>query len=248
MLDAGRQRRRRCVGGFDGRAGLPEATRVACGTVSIRIREQPASPGPWRYRGPVPCLFAVKAKRGVHRAVGRSHRPAALRRPEHGRRLLDSAGLSGLAERSIDRWEASGVEFPIYPPPGIVILLAGALFVELAPWRSSSTRRAGREAFRFASQAGCAARNAHIACYPPGPRAHHSWRRRRGDPGNRTSTHGGTAASPVAVNRSHVGRRMGRSHLAQVGPAHVGVLPEGLRRVGQDDLAGLEHVTTVGDG
>ena len=30
---------------------------------------------------------------------------------------------------------ASGVEFPIYPPPGLVILLAGALFVGLAPWR-----------------------------------------------------------------------------------------------------------------
>lgn len=30
---------------------------------------------------------------------------------------------------------ASGVEFPIYPPPGIVILLAGVLFVGLAPWR-----------------------------------------------------------------------------------------------------------------
>jgi hypothetical protein len=29
----------------------------------------------------------------------------------------------------------SGVEFPIYPPPGIVILLAGVLFVGLAPWR-----------------------------------------------------------------------------------------------------------------
>jgi hypothetical protein len=29
---------------------------------------------------------------------------------------------------------ASGVEFPIYPPPGIVILLAGAAFVALAPW------------------------------------------------------------------------------------------------------------------
>jgi hypothetical protein len=31
-------------------------------------------------------------------------------------------------------WVA-GVEFPIYPPPGIVILLAGVLFVGLAPWR-----------------------------------------------------------------------------------------------------------------
>jgi hypothetical protein len=30
---------------------------------------------------------------------------------------------------------ASGVEFPIYPPPGIVILLAGAIFVSLASWR-----------------------------------------------------------------------------------------------------------------
>jgi hypothetical protein len=29
---------------------------------------------------------------------------------------------------------ASGVEFPIYPPPGIVILLAGAVFVGLARW------------------------------------------------------------------------------------------------------------------
>jgi hypothetical protein len=30
---------------------------------------------------------------------------------------------------------ASGVQFRIYPPPGIVILLAGALLVGLAPWR-----------------------------------------------------------------------------------------------------------------
>ena len=30
---------------------------------------------------------------------------------------------------------ASGVVFPIYPPPGIPILLIGALFVVLAPWR-----------------------------------------------------------------------------------------------------------------
>jgi hypothetical protein len=29
---------------------------------------------------------------------------------------------------------ASGVEFPIYPPPGIIILLAGAIFVALATW------------------------------------------------------------------------------------------------------------------
>jgi hypothetical protein len=30
---------------------------------------------------------------------------------------------------------ASGVVFPIYPPPGIIILLAGASIVGLAPWR-----------------------------------------------------------------------------------------------------------------
>jgi hypothetical protein len=29
---------------------------------------------------------------------------------------------------------ASGVEFPVYPPPGIVILLAGVIFVALARW------------------------------------------------------------------------------------------------------------------
>lgn len=29
---------------------------------------------------------------------------------------------------------AAGLEFPIYPPPGIIILLAGAVFVSLAPW------------------------------------------------------------------------------------------------------------------
>jgi hypothetical protein len=40
-----------------------------------------------------------------------------------------AAGALGIAVL----W-ASGVEFPIYPPPGIVILLAGAVFVGLAPW------------------------------------------------------------------------------------------------------------------
>jgi len=29
---------------------------------------------------------------------------------------------------------ASGVKFPVYPPPGIVILLASAIFVRLASW------------------------------------------------------------------------------------------------------------------
>ena len=30
---------------------------------------------------------------------------------------------------------ASGVQFPVAIPPGLVILLVGALFVGLAPWR-----------------------------------------------------------------------------------------------------------------
>ena len=30
---------------------------------------------------------------------------------------------------------AAGIAFPVYPPPGIVILLVGAAFVGLAPWR-----------------------------------------------------------------------------------------------------------------
>ena len=40
-----------------------------------------------------------------------------------------AAGASGIAIL----W-AARVEFPFYPPPGIVILLAGAIFVGLAPW------------------------------------------------------------------------------------------------------------------
>jgi hypothetical protein len=41
--------------------------------------------------------------------------------------LVGAAGIGIL-------W-AAGVDFPIYPPPGIVILLAGALFVALGRWR-----------------------------------------------------------------------------------------------------------------
>jgi hypothetical protein len=41
--------------------------------------------------------------------------------------VIGAAGISVL-------W-AVGLKFPIYPPPGILILLAGAVFVGLAPWR-----------------------------------------------------------------------------------------------------------------
>jgi hypothetical protein len=51
-----------------------------------------------------------------------------------GPRAATVAGLAVGAGGIAILW-ASGVEFPIYPPPGIVILLAGAIFVALAPWR-----------------------------------------------------------------------------------------------------------------
>ena len=50
-----------------------------------------------------------------------------------GPRAATVAGLVVGASGIAVLW-ASGVEFPIYPPPGIVILLAGAIFVGLAPW------------------------------------------------------------------------------------------------------------------
>jgi hypothetical protein len=50
-----------------------------------------------------------------------------------GPRAATVAGLVVGAVGIAILW-ASGVEFPIYPPPGIVILLAGAIFVSLAPW------------------------------------------------------------------------------------------------------------------
>jgi hypothetical protein len=45
-----------------------------------------------------------------------------------GPRTATVAGLTVGASGIAILW-ASGVEFPIYPPPGIVILLAGAIFV-----------------------------------------------------------------------------------------------------------------------
>ena len=48
-----------------------------------------------------------------------------------GPRAATVAGLAVGASGIAILW-ASGVEFPIYPAPGIVILLAGAIFVALA--------------------------------------------------------------------------------------------------------------------
>jgi hypothetical protein len=50
-----------------------------------------------------------------------------------GPRAATVAGLVTGAVGIAILW-AAGVQFPIYPPPGIVILLAGAIFVALAPW------------------------------------------------------------------------------------------------------------------
>jgi hypothetical protein len=49
-------------------------------------------------------------------------------------RILTIAGLTMGAVGIATLW-AAGVEFPFYPPPGILILGAGAVFVALAPWR-----------------------------------------------------------------------------------------------------------------
>jgi hypothetical protein len=56
------------------------------------------------------------------------------RRALSGERAVTVAGLVAGAAGIAVLW-ASGVEFPVAIPPGLVILLAGALFVGVAPWR-----------------------------------------------------------------------------------------------------------------
>jgi hypothetical protein len=60
--------------------------------------------------------------------------PMSVRRRLSGPRAATVAGLVAGALGIGILW-ASGVEFPFYPPPGMIILVAGALFVGLAPWR-----------------------------------------------------------------------------------------------------------------
>jgi hypothetical protein len=50
-----------------------------------------------------------------------------------GPRGLTITGLLAGAVGIAILW-ASGVEFPVYPPPGLLILAAGAVFVALAKW------------------------------------------------------------------------------------------------------------------
>ena len=56
------------------------------------------------------------------------------RRTLSGERAVTVAGLVVGGAGIAILW-ASGVEFPVAIPPGLVILLVGALFVGLAPWR-----------------------------------------------------------------------------------------------------------------
>jgi hypothetical protein len=51
-----------------------------------------------------------------------------------GKRAVTVAGLVVGAAGIAVLW-ASGVEFPVAIPPGLVILLVGTLFVGVAPWR-----------------------------------------------------------------------------------------------------------------
>ena len=51
-----------------------------------------------------------------------------------GERAVTVVGLVAGGAGIAILW-ASGVEFPVAIPPGLVILLVGALFIVLAPWR-----------------------------------------------------------------------------------------------------------------
>jgi len=51
-----------------------------------------------------------------------------------GPRAATVAGLVAGAVGIAILWASGRIEFPFYPPPGILILLAGAIFVGLARW------------------------------------------------------------------------------------------------------------------
>ena len=57
-----------------------------------------------------------------------------VQRTLSGEQMVTVAGLVVGAAGIAVLW-ASGVEFPVAIPPGLVILLVGALFAGLAPWR-----------------------------------------------------------------------------------------------------------------
>jgi hypothetical protein len=76
-----------------------------------------------------------KSKRGGPiPQVEKEENMTVQRRTLSGERALTVAGLVVGAAGIAVLW-ASGVEFPVAIPPGLVILLVGALFVGVAPWR-----------------------------------------------------------------------------------------------------------------
>jgi hypothetical protein len=51
-----------------------------------------------------------------------------------GPRVATVVGLLAGALGIAILWTSGRIDFPFYPPPGLLILLAGAIFVALAPW------------------------------------------------------------------------------------------------------------------
>jgi hypothetical protein len=51
-----------------------------------------------------------------------------------GPRVATVVGLLAGALGIAILWTSGRIDFPFYPPPGLLILLAGAIFVTLAPW------------------------------------------------------------------------------------------------------------------
>jgi len=75
-----------------------------------------------------------KSQRGGPDPQVEKEKNMTVQRTLSGERALTVAGLVVGAAGIAILW-ASGVEFPVAIPPGLVILLVGALFVGLAPWR-----------------------------------------------------------------------------------------------------------------
>jgi hypothetical protein len=75
-----------------------------------------------------------KSQRGGPDPQVEKEKNMTIQRTLSGGRALTVAGLLVGAAWIAVLW-ASGVEFPVAIPPGLVILLVGVLFVGLAPWR-----------------------------------------------------------------------------------------------------------------
>jgi hypothetical protein len=79
------------------------------------------------------CGGAAAAPRRYLTLTTRRRTAMNAQRSGLGSRAATVVGLVAGAVGIAILW-TSGFEFPIYPPPGIFILLAGAIFVTLAPW------------------------------------------------------------------------------------------------------------------